>query len=453
MRKIVSSLARILSAGRRAADLKGNAAAVLAAAALFTGVFSPEQASAADPMATSYSPTQCLGTAMPYPAPDGPIAIPDSLEAMYINHVGRHGARYLSSMRPSVGLLQTLAKADSVGVLTDKGKQLKGLVEYVIDASHGRWGALDSLGMAEQRGIATRMFRAFPRLFDNGRVHAISSYSPRCVMSMYEFCHQLDRVNNSVEITTSAGRTNSPLMRPFDTDRDFVEWFESHPWQEPYDMCFQTTCPAEPARRLISDKNYLTHEQAVELSWSAYSVVHGLPAMGLDVDITTYFTPEELNALWACENLGHYLKRSASTLSLEPAYVASNLLLDLINTTDEAAQGKRGETVSLRFGHAETLLPLLSLMRLPGCYYMTNYFDTVGLHWRDFTLTPMAANLQMVLLRSKKGVTYLLILLNERPIALPIGAGSETPEGALPLIPWSTAKEYLNLCLPIHMQI
>lgn len=175
--------------------------------------------------------------------------------------------------------------------------------------------------------------------------------------------------------------------------------------------------------------------------------------MGLDVDITTYFTPEELNALWACENLGHYLKRSASTLSLEPAYVASNLLLNLINTTDEAAQGKRGETVSLRFGHAETLLPLLSLMRLPGCYYMTNYFDTVGLHWRDFTLTPMAANLQMVLLRSKKGITYLLILLNERPIALPIGAGSETPEGALPLIPWSTAKEYLNLCLPIHMQI
>ena len=32
-------------------------------------------------------------------------------------------------------------------------------------------------------------------------------------MSMYEFTHQLDRLNNSVEIYTSSGRQNSPLMR------------------------------------------------------------------------------------------------------------------------------------------------------------------------------------------------------------------------------------------------
>lgn len=401
---------------------------------------------ASDPTATSYSIEDCLGSAKPYPAPYEPAEYPDSLTPVFLNHVGRHGARFLSSPKTSVDLARKLQSADSAGVLSPLGKELLGLVKRVIEVSHNRWGALDSLGMAEQRGIASRMFRAYPGLFAEGKVYALSSYAPRCVMSMYEFTHQLDRLNNNVEIYTSAGRQNSPLMRPFDVVKDYIEWAGSKQWEAPYNMFFETSAPAGPARRLVTDSGALDNHAAQELSWNEYKVLAGLPAMGIPVDYSKYFTKEEMNALWACENLGHYLRRTATTLSVEPALIASDLLLNLINSTDAAIDGRGTSDVELRFGHAETLMPLLSLMRLKGCYYMTNYFDTVALHWRDFDVVPMAANLQMVLFKTGAGKYYVRFDLNERP--LPLLPGSDVV-----YLPWKQAREYLMRCLPLHLQI
>ncbi|MBD5224890.1 MAG: hypothetical protein HDS68_02840 [Bacteroidales bacterium] len=402
-------------------------------------------AAGADPTATDYSVTDCLGSAKPYPAPEDPAVYPDSLTPVFVNHVGRHGARFLSSAKTTVDLTSALVHADSAGVLSPLGQELLRLVNYVADISHNRWGALDSLGMAEQRGIASRMFLAYPKLFIGGKVNAISSYAPRCVMSMYEFTHQLARLNNKVEIYTSSGAQNSPLMRPFDVDKAYVEWAKEKPWEESYNMFFETTAPASPARKLFTKADFLTSQEAADLSWTEYKVLVGLPAMGLDIDLEKYFTKEELNSLWACENLGHYLRRTATTLSVEPALIASDLLLNLINTTDQAVAGSMPFNVELRFGHAETLMPLLSLMRLPGCYYMTNYFDTVAMHWKDFDVVPMAANLQIVLFRTGKGDYCVRVDLNEKPVRL-------IPNSDRVYIPWQEAREYLVRCLPLHLQ-
>lgn len=398
---------------------------------------------AADPTATHYPAVDCLGSAKPYPAPDGRAMTPDSLTPVFVNHVGRHGARFLSSPKTAMRLSGKLHAADSASALTPLGKDLMKLTDYVIKISANRWGALDSLGMAEQRGIASRMLRAYPRLFREQSVNAISSYSPRCVMSMYEFTHQLDRLDNTVEINTASGHRYSQLMRPFDLDREYIDWVKTDAWKEPYDMLFATTVPAAPGRRLV--KGSMSGEEAMELGWDAYRVLMGLPAMGLPMDIERYFTLEELNAMWACENLRHYLVRTATTLSAEPALIASALLANLIETTDLAARGENTAAVQLRFGHAETLMPLLSLMRLPGCYYMTNYFDTVALHWKDFHVVPMASNLQMVLFITEDGDPYLRVDLNERPVPL-------IPNSDRIYTPWKEAREYLVHCLPVHLQ-
>ncbi|MDE5827132.1 MAG: histidine phosphatase family protein, partial [Duncaniella sp.] len=111
-----------------------------------------------------------------------------------------------------------------------------------------------------------------------------------------------------------------------------------------------------------------------------------------------------------------------------------------------AVSGKNNYSVMLRFGHAETMMPLLALMHIPGCYYMTNYFDTVGLHWRDFYVVPMASNLQMVLFRAESGKYYVRVDLNEIPVPLIPGR-----QGIY--IPWTTAREYLNRCLPLQDQL
>lgn len=401
----------------------------------------------ADPTDTSFSYAQCEGSAMPYPAPQETVETPDTLTAFYINHVGRHGARFMSSPNNVVELIQALAPADSAGNLSDSGKKLLSLAKYILDTSHNRWGSLDSLGMAEQRGIASRMFRRYGLLFNDGKVSAISSYSPRCVMSMYEFTHQLDRLNNHMEIYTSAGRQNSPLMRPFDVDPEFTQWMREGDWKAPYDMQFETMMPAAPARRLFKDaySRTLSAEDAQNITFRMFKLLQGMAAMGMESRMKEFMTPQEANQAWSCTNLQHYLERTASTLSLLPAEIAAPLLVELLTTADEAVAGKNGYDAMLRFGHAETLMPLLSLMRLNGCYYLTNYFDTVALHWQDFHVVPMAANLQMVLFKTKKGNVYVRFDLNERPIPLLPGSDSI-------YTPWEQAREYMLRCIPLHLR-
>ncbi len=77
---------------------------------------------------------------------------------------------------------------------------------------------------------------------------------------------------------------------------------------------------------------------------------------------------------------------------------------------------------------------------------MTNYFDTVGLHWRDFDVVPMASNIQMILFRNRdNGRFYLRVDLNERPVKM-------LPNNDSIYIPWGVARDYMMRCVPLYMQ-
>ncbi len=403
--------------------------------------------SAADPTSTNYTFAECEGSLTPYPDNIAAVAQPDSLEAVMINHVGRHGARYPASSSNCMKLRAALQKADSAGTLTELGRELARINDLVIARSNGQWGALDSLGMAEQRSIATRMFRSYPRLFESGTVNALSSYSPRAMMSMMTFVHQLDRMSNKANYTTSTGRINSPLLRPFDTDEDYIEFRKSDEVINTYDNFFEATCPTSAIARVLGkDYPFESADQWRELAITQYYVIAGLAAMGIDYDASRFFTREEYNALWSCFNFRQYLQRTATTLSTCPAEIASDLALPIIKTTDDFIDGRSTDAVILRFGHAETLMPLASLLKLPGCYYMTNYFDTVALHWKDFYVVPMAANVQFILFKStKSGRYYVRIDYNETPVKLIPGCDSI-------YLPWSQARDFMMHCIPFYAQ-
>lgn len=396
-----------------------------------------------DPTATRYSWVQCAGSLTPYPVRTV-ITLPDTLTPVFIDHVGRHGARYPASPKYTLTMKQALLRADSLGTITTAGHRLLKLCDDVIEASHNNWGALDSLGRAEQRGIASRMFRNFPSLFNEGNVTAISSYAPRCVMSMYEFTHQLDRLNNHVTITTSAGRVNSPLLRPFDTDEEYVAWRKTDATKNVYDEYLSQMVPEAPLKRVLGAA-YPLPDDWRDVALCEYYVLAGMGAMGRDVDPSYFFTLEEYNALWSCFNMRQYLVRTATTISTLPAEITSGLVVDIINTLRLAADGKSNATANLRFGHAETLMPLLSQLHIPGCYYMTNYFDTVRQHWCDFYVVPMAANIQFVLLKADSGKKYVLTLLNEEPVRL-------IPGDDRTYLPVNDVLDYMTRCLPLHLQ-
>lgn len=321
------------------------------------------------------------------------------------------------------------------------------LNDLVIKNSDNRWGALDSLGKAEQRAIATRMFYNFGEIFKDGAtVNAISSYSPRVMMSMYCFTHQLDRMDNRINFITSTGRMNSPLVRPFDVDEDYKAFRKENLTNTVYQDYFTQACPTAAIKRVLGERYpFASDEEMRDLAITEYYVVAGCRAMNITPNASNYFSKEEYNALWSCFNLRQYLQRTATTISSVPADIASQLVQDLISTTEGFINGTNPAVCNLRFGHAETLMPLLSLMRLKGCYYMTNYFDTVGLHWKDFEVVPMAANLQMILFKSNTGKYYVRVDLNEKPVPL-------LPNSSNLYTPWGEARNYLTRILPLIAQ-
>lgn len=421
------------------ADLTFPALILAGAASLF----------ASSPTDTDYTFTQCEGSLTPYPTPTEQFEYPDSLTPVFINHVGRHGARYPASAANCLTLRRALEHADSLGTITQLGRQLRKLNDEVITASNNRWGALDSVGMNEQAMIAARMFYNFTEVFGRESViKAISSYSPRAMMSMYCFTHQLDRMNNRLTFETSTGRINSRLMRPFDLDEDYLAFRKDKLSQPAYDEYFNKTAPISAIKRVLGE-NYpwASDEAARELAITEYYVVAGLSSMGLPSQMDKYFTEDEANALWSCFNLRQYLQRTATTISSVPADIAADLVLDLIETTDAFVNGENTTTSAvLRFGHAETLMPLLSLLHIPGCYYLTNFFDTVGQHWRDFDVVPMAANIQFIVFKARRsGRYYVRVDLNERPVALRNGDDSVYYQ-------WGELRRYMMDCVPLYAQ-
>lgn len=377
----------------------------------------------------------CQGSRRPYPVPDSIVQAPDSLVAIMINHVGRHGARYATSPKRFSDVTDVMTGAD----LTPYGKKVLASVNNAVNATDGLWGDLDALGETEQRGIAYRLCMAYPQLVVGQDITAISSYVGRCIASMDAFTATLSRFQSGLgSINKQSGEEFNNLVRFFQTDADYVKWAKEKPYQTVLDEFTARTSPGKKLTERLF-KTVPDGLDPIKFASDIYYCLSSQAAMGLTDEAMELLTPDEMNRLWETDNLRQYLSRTASTVSTLPADIAAPLLMDLIQTTDDFLDGRSKETVRLRFGHAETLMPLLSLMRLPGCYYLTHYFDTVDRHWQTWNVVPMASNLQMILFRSHEtGRIYVRLDLNERPL---------TVEG-MTYIPWTRLRAHLLSLLP-----
>ena len=379
----------------------------------------------------------------PYPEEVKMSEYPDSLTPIFFNHVGRHGSRYPASSLHTMMIKRALDTADSLKTITPLGKEFKKEVERVISATAGRWGELDTVGEKELRSIAARAYRKYPQLFDSAQVSAISSYSPRSIMSMYSFTHQLSEMAENITITASSGKSFNTLVRNFDEDEAYRQFRSDTLYTAAYRRFAADNIPVEPLLRILGENYPFDYDKIYDLALVEYYVSAGMNAMGLESDASKYFTTDEYRKLWSTFNFRQYLLYSASVLSQRPAEIAAPLLQDIISTADAVVSDRQKITAKLRFGHAETLMPLMSLLQVSGCYYLTNYFDTVADNWQDFAMFPMAANLQLVYFKSDSGEIYVRAEYNEKAIKLLPGSDSE-------FVKWSDLRTRMLELIPLE---
>ncbi len=391
--------------------------------------------------ATAYTWDECRGSALPYPEPATVIATPDTLTPVMINHVGRHGARFPSSPKSVETIADALDRAAQLGTITPQGQLLRRICAQVETATDGRWGQLDSLGHAEQANLARRMFEQYPEPFKSGEVSSFSSYVPRCRTSMFAFVHELSLLDPHLNISASSGPEFTPIVRFFTVDSAYLAFRDSKALKHAYKAYVDAKLPLAPLERVLGT-DFPFPADPSDLAIAEYQLLAGLSAISLpSPDISTFFTPEEYNRLWSIFNLRQYLRYSESYLSFSPAMAAAPLLADIIATTDDFIYRSKGAPVQLRFGHAETLMPFLSLLRIDGAHFVAHDLDGVASGWLDFRLVPMAANARFIVFRSDSGRYYMRFDLNEQPT--PLIAGN--PQLYLPL---RTALTHLQSLLP-----
>lgn len=380
-------------------------------------------------------PPSLNGTMMPIQFPAMTPAIPDSLTPVMVNHIGRHGARYLTSENKTARLRRAVVNAREAGRITDAGQQLLFLLDRIDRASAGKWGMLDSLGRTEEEEIARRLNMMLPGFFENGNIMAISSYVPRCMESMYSFCLELGRLNPGLQISASSGPDYDSVLRFFDTDREYGKYLKEGSWRKIYDGYLSATVPVAPAERILGTGTALADAQLKEVTMNLYGVLQALPAMGINTSVSQWFTPEEYRACWLADNLRHALQRAGN----EAARAARPLLREIIRSIDAELTDEQARSLIrgvFRFGHAETLMPLLALMRMPGCTVPAKTEPSVlADSWNDSFVAPLGANLQIILLSSPSGTIYTATLLNCRP-CVPM------PDADSYIVEWETLRRY-----------
>lgn len=402
---------------------------------LIAGLISAGQSASAQ----KYSPLppDLDGSMMPFDfsrctqAPD----LPDSLRPVYASYVARHGARFISSPKKVEQLYKTLEKGRNQGILSDTGEEFLLFLDKIIAANTGNWGDLSPVGVEEQKKLGSRVFDILSPLGrDNTRVSAISSFVPRSVMTMYQLTNQLIRLNDSIVVKTDEGHQFSPLLRCFTADSRYAEYRKNGDWIRVYDDFVNRYVPAAPARRLFS-RTSLADSQLRKLSLDIYEVLKANRAASLPAPTTQWMTADEYRLCWKASNLALYLRNNVTPLSSLAAQASAPLLIDLINTTDRAIASLNPQpALNGYFGHAETLLPLFSLMKLPGCFALTSDYDHLDRIWKVQDITPLGANLLILVTRAPSGNHYVSLQLNGRTI--------RPMPGRPDIVAWSDLRQF-----------
>lgn len=130
---------------------------------------------------------------------------PKGYQPFYISHYARHGSRWIQSEKDYKTVVDIFEKAHQAGALTSLGEDVRRRMTLIWKDAEGHGGDLTPLGVKQHRGIAERMYRNYPEVFQGSpAMSARSTVVLRCVLSMDAFCERLKELNPALQIRREA---------------------------------------------------------------------------------------------------------------------------------------------------------------------------------------------------------------------------------------------------------
>lgn len=412
---------------------------ILAVSIFFSSLFATGQTT---PQEIADSPDKAAGLYYLYPVSESAnTKAPKGYKPFYISHYGRHGSRYLVGEEQYSDPMLIFEAADKAGVLTEKGKDVMRRLKVISDDAKGKAGELTAIGVKQHRGIAQRMYRAFPEVFKNNpTITAKSTTKMRCALSMAAFCEALKEINPNLNIPKESAPRYMAYMSNVSPQGDKFNRWDGPAAKRSADFESKVTEPERLMGELFTVENF-PESQGRASKWlmlNLFRIATDVPNTECAERLDDLFTPDERFKLWQNYNY-HYYNHMSNPPSANGAVLdnARPLLANIVECADAAiARGNTG--ADLRFGHDSSIVPLLGLMKIDGCYGASD--DPEKLHevYADFKISPMAANLQIIFFKNKSGDIIAKMMLNEREVSLPIKTD------IAPFYHWKDLREYLT---------
>ncbi len=362
------------------------------------------------------TPEKSGGIYFAYPHTSDSLPVtPRGFKPVYVSHYGRHGSRWHSSESLHDKTFAELKAQHKAGNLTETGVEVMKIVEKCRDHTKGHVGELSYLGERQHKDIANRMYARFPELFSDGdTIVARSSIVPRCIISMAAFTEALKENNPKIEVQRHATPSDMRFIA-YHTKEAKAIYNDPQPWKESYEKKCDSLYQCKVTASKIFKEPSKVKKQPKFMKNLHNVAIAVQDVNGLDVDLLPYFDHEDLYNLWKGEEYKMYVRHGNSFDGKHLGPLSSkNLLSDFLACADDALSGKR-TAVDLRFGHDVFLLRLLALMGIEGSDDEVQGIDEASRVWQTYRLTPMAANLQLVVFRNNNGEEIATVRLNEQP--------------------------------------
>ena len=388
-------------------------------------------------------------------------SVPAGYEPVFINYVGRHGSRHLSSSKYDKTLMELLEIAEKDGQITDLGKELKNEIGQLMEVEKDNYGLLSTLGEEELKGIGTRLGENFKEIFSlDKKIIAQATFKDRTPQSRDNFLEGLkDSLGDEDwDIRTSSfEEEKDPYLRPYDIATEYNEYVENGEWvslvedytsqetgtQYAKEILLQLFSQSFYERLGAGEFNLEDEKGEVKLSnptdaasnlYELYSISSNLKEEG-NFEFGKYFTTNQLKWYESISNINDFYEKGPSLTSTDiPQNIVAPLVKELINSTDQSLSD--GDTAGIfRFAHAETMIPLSSFLDIEGANVSVNHPEEVSENWEGSVISPMGANIQWILYSN--GEDYLVKMLrNEEEIAFPIETSS------YPYYKWEDVKAF-----------
>lgn len=390
---------------------------------------------------TLYSPQQ-----LTYSQP------PKGYRPVFINHVGRHGARHLTK-DPGASLAFTmLMKAESIDALSVHGVKLKKMILLLQSIEIPGLKSISQIGSSELYGIAERMSKNNRYIFDQPSLN-ISVAVTKEIRTSQSAAAFLKGFHNDSATSAIPKSTSDTSLRFYDLSPTYHEFENSGDWKKQIGLLESEQAKSNDVLSIFAVQFFkksfkLTSEQKAEFCRDIYGFAAIIPSLRYEIaqagigvaelDFESLFTCKNLSALHFLDEAEDFLLKGpgSDTLGIQ-VKIAVPLLIDFIKTADEFC-ATTASALRLRFAHAETISPFASLTQVTPASIPVHDIRNFYKSWNAGRVIPLSANVQWIFYQRKQDTGYLVkFLLNEKEVRV---KGLDT--NLFPYYKWTDVRQF-----------